>query len=108
MPEKEVSPGSAGPPSKIRGKTFLLARSSSDASALDETTRLLALLGGEVVREVTPSLDYLVVLDRRPDRPTDEERRATALNEGGATIQVLDWLGFRDLLSPNPEEALAL
>src|SRR4051812_37030891 len=105
MPENEVSPGSAGPPSKIRGKTFVLAGSPPDAPALDETTRLLALLGGEVVREVTPDLDYLVVLDRRPDRPTTEERQAKALNEGGAGIQVLDGSGFRGLVSPTPEEA---
>src|SRR5438552_3463788 len=108
MPEKQESHKPADPPSKSRGKTFVLARSSPDDSALEETARLLASLGGEVVRGVTPGLDYLVVLDRRPDRLTDEERQANALNEGGAAIQVLDWSGFRDLLSPTPEEALAL
>jgi len=86
----------------------VVACSSPDATALAEAVRLLVLLGGKVIREVTSDLDYLVVLDRRPDRPTNEERQANALNEGGAVIQVLDRSGFRDLLSPTPEEALAL
>src|SRR5262245_36539456 len=68
-------------PETIRGKTFVLARSSSGDSSLDEAAQLLAHLGGVVVLEVTPELDYLVVLDRRTGR---------------------------DLLSPTPEEALAL
>jgi len=65
-------------------------------------------LGGQVVREVTPTLDYLVVLNRRGRQLTREEQRVIELNEGGAAIQVLDWRGFRDLLTPTPEEALAL
>src|SRR5262249_17444209 len=84
-------------PEAIRGKTFVLAPSSSDDSSLDEAAQLLAHLGGVVVGEVTPELDYLVVLDRRPGRPTGEEKKADALNEGGAAIQVLDAEGFRDL-----------
>lgn len=108
MTEKQGSFGSAGPPSTIKGKTFVLACRPPDDSALHETARQVALLGGAVVREVTPGLDYLVVLDRRPDRPTDEECAVKALGEGGEAIQVLDRLGFRDLLSPTPEEALAL
>jgi uncharacterized protein YjbI with pentapeptide repeats len=108
MPEKQSSPETGWPPSKIRGKSFLLARPSPDDSSLDETARLLARLGGAVVREITPSLDYLVVLDRRSGQPTREERQVHALNEGGTAIQVLDQPGLRDLLSPTPEEALAL
>src|SRR4051794_17553506 len=108
MTEKQASPQSAKPPSTIRGKAFVLAVSSPNPAGLDEATRLIELLGGEVVGDITPGLDYLVVLDRRPDRPTDEERQADALNEKGSAIRVLDWSGFRDLLSPTPEEALAL
>jgi uncharacterized protein YjbI with pentapeptide repeats len=102
MPEKPI------PPSKIKGKTFVLACSSPDHSSLDEAAHLLTSLGGAVVRDVSPDLNYLVVLDRRPGRPGREEREVNALNEGGAVIQVLDWSGFRDLLSPTPDEALAM
>ena len=108
MSENQESSGWAGLPSKIQGKTFILVRPSPDDSVLGETARLLALLGAEVVRDVAPSLDYLVVLNNRPGRLTEEERQANALNERGAAIQILDWSGFRDLLSPTPEEALAL
>jgi uncharacterized protein YjbI with pentapeptide repeats len=108
MPKKQVSPQSAVPPSKIKGKTIVLACHSSDDSTLGETSRLLALLGGEVVREVTPSLDYLVVLDQRLDRTSEEERQVNSLGEAGGAIRILDWSSFRDLLSPTPEEAVAL
>src|ERR1700757_1819232 len=100
MPNEQAPPGPTRPPSTIRGKTFVLVGSSPDGPSQEETARLLAFLGGEWVREVPQTLAYLVVLDRRPNRPTAEERRANALNGSGAAIQVLDWSGFRDLLSP--------
>src|SRR5438094_256149 len=76
MTEKQASPQSAKPPSTIRGKTFVLAVSSPNPAGLDEPARLIELLGGEVVGDITPGLDYLVVLHRRPDRLTDEGRDA--------------------------------
>jgi uncharacterized protein YjbI with pentapeptide repeats len=94
--------------SRIKGKIFVLARSSSDPSFLDDTARLLTLLGGSLVQEVTADLDYVVVLGPRHGRPTREERQVNALLDGGAAIQVLDAPGLRDLLSPTPAEALAL
>jgi uncharacterized protein YjbI with pentapeptide repeats len=108
MPKKQIPPGTFVPPSKIRGKTFVLACSAPDHSSLDETARLLALLGAAVVREVSPNLDYLIVFDRRAGWPTAEELQTNTLNDDGAVIQVLDLAGFRDLLSPTPDEALAL
>jgi uncharacterized protein YjbI with pentapeptide repeats len=108
MAEKQIPPEPVPLPSNIRGKTIVLATSSSDHSFLDETARLLTLLGGAVVQDITSTLDYLVVPYRRPGRPTREERLVHAMNEGGAAIQVLDQAGLRDLLSPTPEEALAL
>jgi uncharacterized protein YjbI with pentapeptide repeats len=108
MPDNEASPGPAEPPPTIRGKTFVLARLPPEDSTLEQITRLLAQLGGRVVGEVTPDLDYLVVYGRQPDRPGREERQAQALNEAGANVQVLDWAAFYDLLSPTREEALAL
>src|SRR5262245_37065252 len=97
-----------GIPSTIRGKTFAVVRSPGDDSASEEAARLIASLGGEVIAEVTPRLNYLVVLHRRPDRPSKEERQANTRHHGAAPIQFLDLAGYRDLLSPTPEEALAL
>jgi uncharacterized protein YjbI with pentapeptide repeats len=108
MPEEPVSAGSFGPASRVRDKTFVLVCWSDADSEQDELVRLLVQLGGEVRQAVTPDLDYLVVLDRRPGRATKEERRAGALNEDGAAIQVLDRAGLYDLLTPTRQEALAL
>jgi len=108
MREQQALSQSAGSPSKIRSKTFVLVGTSRDQASLAEAVSLLESLGGVVTREVTPRLDYLIVRDRRPNRPTAEERQALALNEAGATIEILDWSGFRDLISPTPEEALLL
>jgi len=77
MPKKQVSPGSAGPPSKLGARRSCWRGLSPDGSALDEAARLLGLLGGEVVREITLALDYLVVLDRRLDRPPKRSGRPT-------------------------------
>ncbi len=108
MAEKQAPPGSFEAPSRIKGKTFLLTSLSGNDSELAEAADHLLALGGHVMREVTPNLDYLVVLYRRPNRPTAEEREALALNKSGAAIQILDWEAFRDLLSLTPQEALAL
>jgi NAD-dependent DNA ligase len=106
MRKKQKTPKPTELSSKIRGKTFVLV--CSDSSTRDEKARLLAELGGVVVREISPRLHYLVVLDDRTDQPTSEEQQADAVNEGDGAVQTLDPAGFRELLSPTRVEALAL
>jgi uncharacterized protein YjbI with pentapeptide repeats len=106
MPETTISRNTTA--SSIKGRTFVLAGTSPNNPAPREAARLLTLLGGEIVPEVTPRLDHLVVFGRQHDRLTDEERQVETLGEAGRTIRILDWSNFRDLLTPTRDEALAL
>jgi uncharacterized protein YjbI with pentapeptide repeats len=95
-------------PSNLRGKTFVVTSWIRNNPAVEDAAELIRSLGGEVVPEIVHGLNYLVVLDRRQGQPSAEERKAEELNSRGAAIQALDWAGFRELISPTPEEALAL
>src|SRR5262245_48108988 len=94
-------------PSNLRGTSFAVT-SWARNGPVGDAAELIRALGGEVVADVVPGLNYLLVLDLRQGQPSAEERKADELNQRGAAIQVLDWAGFRDLISPTPEEALAL
>lgn len=91
------------PCAAVAGKSFVLATKSRNRTAVDEMAQFIASLGGRVVDAVTPELDYVVVVDRRPGRPAPAERQA-----GAHAVPVLDRAGFYRLISPARDEALAL
>ncbi|HEY1189185.1 MAG TPA: pentapeptide repeat-containing protein [Gemmata sp.] len=91
------------PCAAVAGKSFVLATTSRDRSAVEEVTQFITSLGGRVVEAVMPRLDYVVVLDRHPDRPTPEERQAET-----HSVQVLGRADFYRLISPTRDESLAL
>lgn len=91
------------PCAAVAGKSFVLAARSRDRTAVEATARLLASLGGCVVEAVTPSVDYVVAVDRHPDRTTPEERQAEVHD-----VPVLDRAGFYRLISPTRDEAFTL
>lgn len=86
----------------INGATFFLAGGFDYAIggvAQADPAAIIASLGGVVVAEIEPSLDYLVVGHRRGAGKTAALRRAETLIEAGARIEVIDEDAFLELTS---------
>jgi uncharacterized protein YjbI with pentapeptide repeats len=92
---------------RFQGKTFAFA---GDVRKYDRERleTILAGEGGQQVKEVSATLDFLVVLDGPAHAPTGAEKKAEQLNRKGASIQTITEAGILDRCTPTAEEALAL
>src|SRR5262245_38137580 len=93
---------------KLKGKTVGLTGNPTHWD-VERITKVVRAEGGQVVRGVTASLDYLVLVRwHRKGRPADA-REAERLNQKhGASIRILTEEDFHRALSPDRDEALAL
>src|SRR5260370_24422427 len=93
-------------PLRFAGKTFAYCGWNH---SLEPVPNLLEFEGARVVKDVTASLDYLIVVHGRPGRQHAAQKEASRLNQAGkASIQVLDWQQFGALVSPHRDLARAL
>ncbi len=92
---------------RFAGNTFAFAGELSDWER-EHVRKLIQGDGGQLVEEITPTLDFLVLT--RPKRLTEPARKlAIRLNKtGGAQIQILESEAFYDLFHPDVELAKAL
>lgn len=108
MTDQPDTTATAGPFSRLKGKTFLVVDEPPGESGRADFAALLKAFGGIPAKKITPRLDYLIVPNRRSNQLTDAEREANDLIEDGADIRILDQKELRVLLSPTAEEALSL
>jgi uncharacterized protein YjbI with pentapeptide repeats len=65
--------------------------------------------GGQVVKEITPSLDYLVMEQVAPKVPSGAEKKVQQLNRSkGASIRVIDLKELYGLFHVNRDQALEM
>jgi uncharacterized protein YjbI with pentapeptide repeats len=95
----------AGAPGQLKGKVFAFA------GRLKHKANVLTFIKsekGKVLDQVTDKATHLVVGQKRGTAPTTQERKATKLNQQGATIEIIGEDDFFKLLALSREEAVAI
>jgi uncharacterized protein YjbI with pentapeptide repeats len=93
---------------KLQGKTVALAGKVHD-QVRKTMAKFVRAEGGTLAAGVTPSLDYLVILEwRRKGRPAAVKQAEELNRRRGAAIRILSKDEFNQLLYPDRDEAVAL
>jgi uncharacterized protein YjbI with pentapeptide repeats len=90
---------------RLAGKTIVVA--GFDKWAREQWSPIFEREGGAVVKEVTTTLDLLLVSEKGKGA-TAEKKANQLITRKGASIQVLDVEELRALLRPTREEVLAM
>lgn len=90
---------------RLSGKTLLFS-GKFDYGVADALKALAEAQQGTVCDDLHGKVDYLVLADLSAGKTI--QKKAASFNAKGATIQVLDADGFRDLAEPTDDEILAL
>src|SRR5262245_34345484 len=108
MARKQSARGTGKVAPKLKGKTVAFTGKVND-SDVDRLTKLVLGEGGQLVRGVTASLGYLVLVGWAKKGRQADAREAERLNrKEGASIRILPLQDFYRALSPDRDEALAL
>jgi uncharacterized protein YjbI with pentapeptide repeats len=107
--QPEPCPSDGLPALKFQGKTVALVGQRKNWSPDSRLPQLIEAEGGRMVEDVTADVHFLVVYNPSPRGQWAAEKKAEQINrKRGAHIRVIDVAAFWQLLSVQPEEALAL
>src|ERR1043166_823907 len=90
---------------KCAGKAFLFA---GKFGLIEQMESLVRSQGGNVLHDVSPTLDYVITAARSRGKPANVKTAEKLVTKNGAPIKIINEASFRYLFAPTQAEAVAL